>query len=62
MKRKIGIFLFDLVVNGVQQVSFTQAGAAVDEQRVVKPRGFIGHRLRRRVGKAVRRADNEIFE
>ena len=39
-----------------------EAGAAVDEERVVRLRGRFGDGERRSVGEAVRRADHEEIE
>ena len=46
----------------VQQVSFPQAGSAVNEQRVVVPAGLFGYGHCCRVGKTIGRSDNEILK
>ena len=46
----------------VQQVGLSETGRPVDEQRVVRPGGALGHRKRGRVREAIRRADDELVE
>ena len=50
------------VAHAHQQVGLPQAGAGVDEERVVHRARRFGHGLRRRDGQAVRRADHEGVE
>ena len=59
---KVRVVLLDLHLNGVEQVRFTKAGLAVDEQRVVGPGGIGGNRLRRRIGELVGGTLDEVFE
>ena len=58
----IGVRLAKLRRNGVQQVRFAEPRRTVNEQRIVGIGGLVRHRQRRRVGKAVRRADHERIE
>ena len=48
--------------DGVQKVSFPQAGSAVNEQGVVVPTGLFGYRHCCRVGKTIRWTDDEVLE
>ena len=59
---EIGVVLFDLDLNGVQQVGLAQTRRAVDEQRVVGTAGVGGHGLRGGVGKLVAGAFDEVFK
>src|SRR5204863_1520221 len=45
-----------------QQMRLAEAGAAVNEQRVVRRARALGHRVARRDGEPVRRAYNEAVE
>ena len=53
--RPVREILFKLLGHGVEQVGFSQPGAAVDEQGVVQQRGLCRHRLTGGVGKPVGR-------
>ncbi len=48
-----------VVANRVHQVCFAQTHPAIDEQRVVRARGGLGHGPARRIGKLVGGADDE---
>ena len=52
----------DLGLDGRQQMGLAQAGAAVDEQRVIGPGGVGGNRLRRSKRKLVGGAFDEVFK
>ena len=52
----------DGVGNGLHQMRFAEAGAAVDKQRVVGAGRIFGDGERRGVRKAVRRADDKVVE
>jgi hypothetical protein len=54
--------LGDVLAHGLEQVRLAEAGAAVDEERVVRLRGRLRDRERRRVREPVRRADHERVE
>jgi len=43
----------DLGPDCMQKVRLAEAGAAVEEERVVRPAGVLRHRLRRRAGELV---------
>ena len=58
----VGEVLFKLFGHGVEQVGFPQAGAAVDEQRVVQQSRLGRHRLAGGVGKPVGRPHHEGVE
>ena len=51
---------FHLILYCKQQMSFSDSGRSVYNKRVVCDRVVVGHRERRRVGKAVCGADHEI--
>ena len=57
-----GITLDDGVADSLNQVSFAQADAAVDEKRVILGARIGGGCLASSVGEVVARADNEILE
>ena len=52
----------EVLADGVHQVRLAEADAAVDEQRVVGPRGGLGDGAGGRVGELVRRSDDELLE
>ena len=52
----------DAVPDGVHQVRLAESDAAVDEERVVRPRRRLRHRARGGVGELVRRPDDERVE
>ena len=54
--------LTDVVADRLQEVRLAEAGAAVDEERVVRLRRRLGDRERGRMCEAVRRADHEEVE
>ena len=61
-RRQPARVLADVVADRLQEVCLAEAGAAVDEERVVRLRGRLGDGERRRVGEAVRRSDHEEIE
>ena len=52
----------DLDLNRVQQMRFAQTGRSVNEQRIVSAGRVCRNRLRRRKGKLVGRAADEVFK
>ena len=48
--------------NGLEEVGLAQTGVPVDEQRVVRPGGGLGHGHCGRVREAVGGANDEVFE
>ena len=60
--RMPGYWSSSVASDGVHQVSFSHAHAAIDEQRIVAARRAVGHRPRRRVRKLIAGADHEIVE
>ncbi len=59
-----GVFLafLDGIANGVQQVGLAQAGAAIEEQRVISATRIVGHLTGRRTGQLVGLTFDEILE
>ncbi len=51
-----------MLPHGMEEVRLAEPGTRVDEQRVVVAARFLGDRLGRGVGKAIRRTDDEIVE
>ena len=60
--RALFLVAADVMADGVQQVGFAQAHAAVEEKRVVGLAGRLGDGLGGGVGKVVVVADHEGFE
>ena len=58
----VGVPVVDHVGDGVQQVRFSEARRAVDEQRVIRLRRIVCHGEGRRVREAVGRADDKAVE
>ena len=56
------MILFDLDLNGVQQVGFAQTAAAPDEQGIVGVGGVVGHGLRGGQCELVAGALDEVFK
>ena len=50
------------MANGLHQVGFAHAHAAIEEERVVGLGWTLGHRLRRGMGELIARADDESIE
>ena len=60
--RESGCRRRNLLARGLQQVRLAQAAAAMDEQRVVRLAGLLGHGDGGRVGQAIARAGDEVVE
>ena len=52
----------DFLADGLHQVGLAEAGAAVDEERVITDAGFLGHRLAGGVGELAVSTDHEARE